>query len=164
MKKKYLVTVDGDRYIWQRIDDCSNRTSKKVSFVEVIRKTPGACKNIERDRRRAIKAVLFETAVVVGLSWFMFKNITIIAAFVALSFTILLGPLSQTIKSINTKLILFLIVYPGCMLFYIGVYKYIETIDLLSRDHIGDTLTAIALAITVIYELYKVLEELVLAI
>ncbi len=50
------------------------------------------------------------------------------------------------------------------MLFYIGVYKYIETIDLLSRDHIGDTLTAIALAITVIYELYKVLEELVLAI
>lgn len=164
MKKKYLVTVDGDRYIWQKVDDCSNRASKKVSFVEVMRKTPGACKNIERDRRRAIKAVLFETAVVVGLSWYMSKDITIIAAFVALSLTILLGPFSKKIKSLNTKLIIFLLVYPICMLVYIFVYKYIETIDLLSKDHIGDTLTAIALAITVIYELYKALEELVLAV
>lgn len=164
MKKKYLVTVDGDRYIWQRIDDCPNGTSKKVSFDEVMRKIPEVIKNMKRDRCSAIAAIVLETVIVVGLSWFMFKDITIIAAFVALLFTILLGPLSQIIKSINAKLIIFLVVYPMCMWIYISVYKYIEIIDLLSKDHIGDTLTALALAITVIYELYKILEELVICL
>ena len=163
MKKKYLVTVDGDRYIWQKVDDCSNRASKKVSFVEVMRKMPKAVKNMEGDRLSAIKAIVVETVIVVGLSWRMYKDITIIAAFVAFSLTILLGPLSQIIKSINKKLVAFLIVYPACMLFYI-CYTHITAIELLSKDSIGDTLTALSLAITVIYELYEVLKELVLAI
>ena len=49
------------------------------------------------------------------------------------------------------------------MLFYI-CYTHITAIELLSKDSIGDTLTALSLAITVIYELYEVLKELVLAI
>ena len=163
MKKKYLVTVDGDRYIWQKVDDCSNKASKKVSFVEVMRKMPKAIKNMEGDRLSAIKAIVVETVIVVGLSWRMYKDITIIAAFVAFSLTILLGPLSQIIKSINKKLVAFLIVYPACMLSYI-CYTHITAIELLSKDSIGDTLTALSLAITVIYELYEVLKELVLAI
>ena len=60
MKKKYLVTVNGDRYIWQKVDDCSNRASKKVSFVEVMRKMPKAIKNMEGDRLSAIKAIVVE--------------------------------------------------------------------------------------------------------
>lgn len=163
MKKKYLVTVDGDRYIWQKVDDCSNKASKKVSFVEVMRKMPKAIKNMEGDRLSAIKAIVVETVIVVGLSWRMYKDITIIAAFVAFSLTILLGPLSQIIKSINKKLVAFLIVYPACMLSYI-CYTHITAIELLSKDSIGDTLTALSLAITVIYELYEVLKELLLAI
>ena len=36
MKKKYLVTVDGDRYSWQKISDNSNITPKEPSLIEVI--------------------------------------------------------------------------------------------------------------------------------
>ncbi|MBS5640844.1 hypothetical protein KHX12_05250 [butyrate-producing bacterium] len=39
MKKKYLVTVNGDRYIWQKVDDCLNENEKESLLHEAVRKS-----------------------------------------------------------------------------------------------------------------------------
>lgn len=108
MKKKYLVTVDGDRYIWQKISDNSNITPKEPSLIEVIKKLPKIFRHMGADRWLAMLAVLGETCLIAGLSCYMFQNIAIIAAFVALVFTVVLGPLSRWVGNLNNKLCSFL--------------------------------------------------------
>lgn len=36
MKKKYLVTVNGDRYIWQKVDDCLNENEKNHYYMKLL--------------------------------------------------------------------------------------------------------------------------------
>lgn len=164
MKKKYLVTVDGDRYIWQKISDNSNITPKEPSLIEVIKKLPKIFIHMGADRWLAMLAVLGETCLIAGLSCYMFQNIAIIAAFVALVFTVVLGPLSRWIGNLNNKLCSFLIIYPVCMICYIVFYDRASQIKLLSSDNIGNTLTAVSLIITIVYELFKMFSNLSLEV
>ena len=77
MKKKYLVTVDGDRYIWQRIDDNSDIALKEPSLIEVIKKLTKIFRHMGADRWLAMLAVLGETCLIAGLSCYMFHRLPI---------------------------------------------------------------------------------------
>ena len=164
MKKKYLVTVDGDRYIWQRIDDCLNTTVKRPSLFEVIKKFPKIFRNMEVDRRHAIYVVSLYTFIFAVFSAGKTKEITIIVGFVAFLLSLLLGSFARFTDKINAKLIVFLIIYPVSMLIYFSCYTYISQIEILNKDNVGNTLTAISLVITIFCELYKILADLSLLV
>ena len=164
MKKQYLVTVDEDRYIWQRIDDCLNTTVKRPSLFEVIKKFPKIFRNMEVDRRHAIYVVSLYTFIFAVFSAGKTKEITIIVGFVAFLLSLLLGPFARFTDKINAKLIVFLIIYPVSMLIYFSCYTYISQIEILNKDNVGNTLTAISLVITIFCELYKILADLSLLV
>lgn len=164
MKKTYFVTVNEDRYIWQKVDDCLNTTVKRPSLFEVIKKFPKIFRNMEADRRHAIYVVSLYTFIFAVFYSGKTKKITIIVGFVAFLLSLLLGSFARFTDKINAKLIVFLIIYPVSILIYFSYYTYISQIEILNKDNVGNTLTAISLVITIFFELYKILADLSLLV
>lgn len=160
MKKKYLVTVNGDRYIWQRIDDNSDITLKEPSFLEVVKKLPKIFKHMRTDRHHAMYAISGYTILLIVFSIYEIEDVTIIAALIAFLFSLLIGPFNGLVREMNTELKVCLGIYPFCIWFYNIGYSYIVKIRPLNRGNIGNTLTAVSLGITMSYELYKMLAKL----
>lgn len=119
---------------------------------------------MEVDRRHAIYVVSLYTFIFAVFSAGKTKEITIIVGFVAFLLSLLLGPFARFTDKINAKLIVFLIIYPVSMLIYFSCYTYISQIEILNKDNVGNTLTAISLVITIFCELYKILADLSLLV